>query len=74
MPISVTSKIPTINMPTGKLPATKSKAKKNAEMLTSTSREPPGLEVKIPTGIEASYIPKQRYYVRTKLFFGEYFL
>jgi len=40
----VTRNIPTRNMPTRKL-----SKKKNSETLTSTSREPPDLELRIPT-------------------------
>ena len=42
--IVVIRNIPTGNIPTGKLPT-----KKNAETLTSTPQEPPGLELRIPT-------------------------
>ena len=45
----VTRNIPTKNMPTGKLRTEKNKNKTNSEMLTSNSREPPGLELKIFT-------------------------
>ena len=40
--------------------------KKNSETLTSTSREPPGLELRIPTRAKRA---THRNNVRTKLFF-----